>query len=48
VLGALREGAVDPDDRRWYTLKQYVFLREAERAHRELAIDGALLTATAS
>jgi nucleoside-diphosphate-sugar epimerase len=45
VLGALREGAVDPDDRRWYTLKQYVFLRDAERAHRELAIDGKLLTA---
>lgn len=45
VLGALREGVVDPDDRRWYTLRQYVFLRDAERAHRELAIDGALLTA---
>jgi nucleoside-diphosphate-sugar epimerase len=43
VLAALREGAVDPDDRRWYTLRQYVFLREAERAHRELAIDGNLL-----
>jgi nucleoside-diphosphate-sugar epimerase len=48
VLGALREGAVDPDDRRWYTLKQYVFLRDAERAHRELSIDGGLLTTTAS
>jgi nucleoside-diphosphate-sugar epimerase len=46
VLAALREGAVDPDERRWYTMKQYVFLREAERAHRELAIDGALLTTT--
>jgi nucleoside-diphosphate-sugar epimerase len=45
VLGALREGTVDPDDRRWYTLKQYVFLREAERAHRELALDGCLLGA---
>jgi nucleoside-diphosphate-sugar epimerase len=45
VLAALREGGVDPDDRRWYTLRQYVFLRDAERAHRELAIDGALLTA---
>jgi nucleoside-diphosphate-sugar epimerase len=44
VLGALREGAVDPDERRWYTLRQYLFLHEAERAHRELAIDGALLT----
>jgi nucleoside-diphosphate-sugar epimerase len=43
VLGALRDGDVDPDDRRWYTLKQYVFLREAERAHRELALDGSLL-----
>jgi nucleoside-diphosphate-sugar epimerase len=43
VLGALREGVVDPDDRRWYTLKQYVFLRDAERAHRDMAIDGKLL-----
>lgn len=44
VLGALREGAVDPDDCRWYTLKQYVFLREAERVHRDLSLDGNLLT----
>jgi nucleoside-diphosphate-sugar epimerase len=43
VLSALREGVVDPDDRRWYTLKQYRFLREAECAHRDLAIDGNLL-----
>ena len=43
VLGALREGVIDPDDRRWYTMKQYVFLRDAERAHRDLAIDGNLL-----
>jgi nucleoside-diphosphate-sugar epimerase len=43
VLGALRDGVIDPDDRRWYTLKQYLFLREAERAHRELSIDGKLL-----
>ncbi|HSY23175.1 MAG TPA: SDR family oxidoreductase [Polyangiaceae bacterium] len=45
VLGALRDGAVDPDERRWYTLKQYMFLREAEKAHHDLAIDGRLLTA---
>ncbi len=45
VLSALHEGAVDPDERRWYTLKQYVFLREAERAHRDLSIDGTLLLA---
>ncbi len=44
VLGALRDGVVDPDDRRWYTLRQYGFLRDAERAHRELAIDGKLLS----
>jgi nucleoside-diphosphate-sugar epimerase len=43
VLAALRDGVVDPDDRRWYTLKQYVFLRDAEQAHRDLAIDGNLL-----
>jgi hypothetical protein len=45
VLGALREGVVDPEDRRNYTLRQYVFLREAERAHRDLAIEGQLLDA---
>jgi nucleoside-diphosphate-sugar epimerase len=45
VLAALRDGAVDPDDRRWYTLRQYLFLRDAEHALRELAIDGRLLTA---
>jgi nucleoside-diphosphate-sugar epimerase len=44
VLAALHEGALDPDERRWYTLKQYVFLREAEQAHKDLAIDGALLS----
>jgi nucleoside-diphosphate-sugar epimerase len=44
VLGALREGGVDPDDRRYYTLRQYLFLRDAERAHGDLAIDGKLLT----
>jgi nucleoside-diphosphate-sugar epimerase len=48
VLAALREGGVDPDERRFYTLKQYVFLREAEQAHRELSLDGALLTTAAS
>ena len=45
VLGALRDGLVDPDDRRWYTLRQYLFLRDAERAYRELSIDGRLLYA---
>jgi nucleoside-diphosphate-sugar epimerase len=43
VLGALRDGLVDPDDRRWYTLKQYLFLREAEQAMRDLALEGGLL-----
>ncbi len=45
VLGALRDGAVDPDDRRWYTLRQYSFLRDAERTYRDLAIDGRILSA---
>jgi nucleoside-diphosphate-sugar epimerase len=43
VLSALKGGGLDPDDRRWYTLKQYVFLAEVERAHREVALDGSIL-----
>jgi nucleoside-diphosphate-sugar epimerase len=43
VLKAIKEGMLDPDDRRWYTLRQYVFLAAAERAMRDLAIDGRLL-----
>jgi nucleoside-diphosphate-sugar epimerase len=45
VLQALKEGRIDPDDRRWYTMKQYLFLRDAERAWNELAVDGRLLAA---
>jgi nucleoside-diphosphate-sugar epimerase len=44
VHRALREGRVDPDDRRFYTLKQYVFLAEVERTFREVAIDGQVLS----
>lgn len=44
VLGALRSGRVDPDDRRWYTLEQYRFLLEVERTYRELAMDGRVLS----
>jgi len=44
VLKALRDGTLDPDDRRWYTLKQYNFLREAERAFASLHIGGSLLS----
>jgi nucleoside-diphosphate-sugar epimerase len=45
VLAALRDGVVDPDERRWYTLKQYLFLREAERVVTDLSIDGHVLGA---
>lgn len=44
VLGALRDGRVDPDDRRFYTLKQYMFLAEVERVFGEVAIDGRVLS----
>ncbi|RYE93426.1 MAG: SDR family oxidoreductase, partial [Myxococcales bacterium] len=44
VLAALRDGRVDPDDRRFYTLKQYVFLAEVERAFGAVAIDGKVLS----
>jgi len=43
VLAALRDGRVDPDDRRFYTLKQYIFLAEVERAFGDVAIDGRVL-----
>jgi nucleoside-diphosphate-sugar epimerase len=44
VLSALKTGTIDPDDRRWYTLKQYSFLAEVERIHRDVAIGGRILT----
>ena len=44
VLGALKDGQVDPDERRWYTLRQYLFLRDAERAVADLGIDGRILS----
>lgn len=44
VLDALRSGAVDPDDRRWYTLEQYRFLAEVERTWRDVAIGGSVLS----
>jgi len=47
ILGALKSGALDPDERRYYTLKQYAFLREAERAYRDLALDGRILSPAA-
>ncbi len=48
VLAALHDGRLDPDERRWYTLRQYLFLREAERALSELAVDGRLLSSPLS
>jgi nucleoside-diphosphate-sugar epimerase len=44
VLAALRSGAVDPDDRRWYTLRQYQFLAEVERTFNGVAMDGRVLS----
>jgi nucleoside-diphosphate-sugar epimerase len=44
VLAALRSGTVDPDDRRWYTLRQYQFLAEVERTFNGVAMDGRVLS----
>ncbi|HEY3595546.1 MAG TPA: SDR family oxidoreductase [Polyangiaceae bacterium] len=44
VLGALRAGSVDPDDRRWYTLRQYQFLAEVERTFNDVSMDGRVLS----
>jgi nucleoside-diphosphate-sugar epimerase len=43
VVEAVRLGNVDPIDRRWYTLKQYVFLSEVERTFRRVSLDGHVL-----
>ena len=44
VHAAIKDGLVDPDERRWYTLKQYLFLREAEKVMHELSLESRLLT----
>lgn len=44
VVEALRNGQLDPQDRRWYTLKQYVFLADVERTYKQLALGGQVLT----
>ncbi len=44
VLLALREGKIDPDDRRGYTRQQYLFLSEIERTYERLALDGKILS----
>jgi len=44
VHAALRDGRLDPHDRRGYTLKQYVFLVEVERTYAALALDGQVLS----
>jgi nucleoside-diphosphate-sugar epimerase len=44
ILGALKSGNVDPDDRRWYTLRQYQFLAEVERTFNGVAMDGRVLS----
>lgn len=43
VLASLRDGGLDPDERRYYTVRQYLFLREAENTMRALHLDGTLL-----
>lgn len=40
VLAALKEGNLDPDDRRSYTLAQYRFLVEVEKTFRAMQIEG--------
>jgi nucleoside-diphosphate-sugar epimerase len=44
VLEALRTGAVDPDERKWYTLRQYQFLADVERTFNDVAMDGRVLS----
>ena len=43
VLEALKQGRLDPNDRRGYTLEQYGFLAEVERTFERLSLDGKVL-----
>ncbi|MEM9691719.1 MAG: NAD-dependent epimerase/dehydratase family protein [Myxococcota bacterium] len=43
VVEILRSGKIDAMDRRWYTLKQYIFLADVERTYRSVALDGQVL-----
>jgi nucleoside-diphosphate-sugar epimerase len=43
ILEALRAGDIDPDERRWYTLRQYQFLADVERTFGKVAMDGRIL-----
>jgi nucleoside-diphosphate-sugar epimerase len=43
IVAALRDGSLDPDDRRCYTLRQYSFLADVERTFHAVAIDGRVL-----
>lgn len=44
VLEGLKSGELDPDDRRAYTLKQYVFLADVERTFKEVSLEGTVLS----
>ena len=46
VVEALRNGDLDASDRRWYTLRQYVFLTEVERTYANIALDGHVLSSS--
>ena len=44
ILQALQTGTIDPDDRRWYTLRQYQFLADVERTFNDVAMEGRVLS----
>jgi nucleoside-diphosphate-sugar epimerase len=43
IVEALEAGRIIPDDLRWYTLKYYRYLLEAERLYKKLNMDGKIL-----
>lgn len=43
IAEALANGTLNPNERRWVTLKQYQFLREVEQTYARLVIDGTIL-----
>ncbi len=43
IVDVLQRGVVDPDDRRWYTVRHYKFLADVDEYHEALSIDGRVL-----
>lgn len=45
IVQALQDGSLIPDERRWYTLKTYLFLQEVQQTYEAVSLEGRILGA---